>query len=142
MADFSYLNKLEVDKSTVALYEIDQLEGSPSLVVSPATQANKPYFNALLKRMPKKQRKKRLTAQDMENTRDDDRELYAKHIINDWDGIKNSEGALVVFNAENAAGFLMALPDWLFDDIRAFCSDPENFVDLPNEEESEEQAKK
>ena len=74
--------------------------------------------------------------------RDEDRRLYPKHILRGWRGVVDSNGDVVEFNPERAAEFVEALPDWLFDELRAFCGDVQNFLeeDDGDEEDDEELA--
>ena len=102
------------------------------LTLSPATEANKPYFNALLKRSRKNQKRLQggsFTASVIAENRDDDRVLYPKHIVKGWDKVVDSEGNPAEFNHENLVGFIAALPDWLFDEARTFATEESNFID-------------
>ncbi len=50
MSDFSHLSRLHVEATDTVDYTFYQIEGEPTLQVAPATEANKPYFNAILRR--------------------------------------------------------------------------------------------
>ena len=128
--NFEHLKKLEV-KGT-ASFTIYQVEGEPKLILAPATEANKPYFNALLKRSRKNQRRLQggsFTAAVIAENRDDDRELYPKHVVKGWEDVVNSEGEPAEFNQENVLAFLGALPNWLFDEVRTFATEASSFVE-------------
>lgn len=132
MTDFSHLQKLDVATADAVDFELFQLEGEPVLKVRPATEANKPYFNAVLRRSSRTQRA--LTARNMNAgtvaaNRREDRELYAAHIVCGWSRIVDSEGKDVPYTKEAARDFLAALPDWIFDDLRVFCGNPSNFLE-------------
>jgi hypothetical protein len=45
---FNKIKKLAVSSESTAVYEFDVIEGRPSIVVRPATQANPAYLNAVL----------------------------------------------------------------------------------------------
>lgn len=130
-ADFSQLSKLQVSNDRTAKYTFYQIEGEPTLDVAPATEANGPYFNALLKRAKGTVRRMRaggVNAGMLAENRNDDRDLYPKHIVRGWSSVRSSKGSSVEFSVENAKDFLEALPNWLFDELRTFCNDPANFV--------------
>jgi hypothetical protein len=137
--DFSNLKKMEVLENKLADYPLSDLEGEPVLKLFPASEANKPYYNELLRRSRSRMsaiKSKKITAQMLQRNRDEDRELYALHVVKGWVGIKDANGNLVEFSAEAAEGFLKALPNWMFDDLRAWASDPTNWVDIPDVEDT------
>ncbi len=138
MPDFSYLNDLEVQNNKTAIYKIFQieLEGKTSeLIVLPATQANKRYFNELLKRSKRLQRQVQSGNIDVDllsTNRDEDKLLYPEYVITGWRHIYDAEGKHVPFSKEACTDFIAALPDWIFDEISNFCRDPQNFVEQVN----------
>lgn len=130
MVDFSHLKAFEVEAKT-ARYSMDNISingVSPVLIVSPATDANKPYFNSLLKKSAKAKRGA-LKASTVTDNRNQDKALYAEYIIKGWEGLLDAEGVEAPFTVESAKSFLQSLPNWLFDDMRIFCSDPSNFAE-------------
>ena len=129
--DFSHLKKLEI-KDKTATYVMDQIEGDPSLTVKPSTEANKPFFNELLrtnKRSVKAVAKGSVTTELIDSNRDNNKRLFSKYVVVGWSGVTDSEGKAVTFSQTNCLEFLEALPNWIFDDINRFCSDPTNFVE-------------
>lgn len=131
MSNFSHLRALEVRDKT-ARCTIYQIKGEPVLVVRPATEANKPYFNAVLKRTRKNVRAVQAGAISqamIAENRSEDRELFPKHVVVGWEGVSDSHGAAVPFSEEACAEFLEALPDWLFDEVRNFAGNSANFTD-------------
>ena len=50
MSNFSHLSQYDVRDAIVRPYEIHEIEGVPVLQVKPATEANKPYYNAVLRK--------------------------------------------------------------------------------------------
>lgn len=128
--DFSHLKQLDVKNKTVD-YPIYQIAGEPVLVLKPATEANKPYFNAVLKRSRRNIRAVQSGAINnkmLAENRDEDRELYPRHVIADWKGITDSKGKPVDFSVDACRSFLEALPDWVFDEIRNFAGSSANFT--------------
>ena len=137
MADFSHLKALEVSSEKTARYTLHQITvngKTPTLIVAPATEANKPYFNALLKRAGKISSALRagsINAGMIEQNREEDSALYPLHVVKGWeDMIDGKTGKGVNFSKEECANFLSELPDWLFDDLRTFCGNPANFAEL------------
>lgn len=115
----------------VAEYTVYSLEGEPKLELAQATEANKPYFNGLLRRSRKNMPRIKSGNIDVDlvlANRDNDRELYAKHVLRGWSGVRDTDGNEVPFSADNALEFLTQIPNWLFDEIRDFASEPRNFV--------------
>lgn len=134
MADFSHLAKLDVPASGTKDYELVQITingKSPVLEVVHAGESNKVYFNELLKRGNRNQRQivaGKITTALIEDNRDENRKLYAKHVVKGWRDVADATGKPVPFTQEAALEFMEALPDWLFDQVTSFCSDPLNFV--------------
>lgn len=131
MADFSYLKKLDVTNK-VQECVLFRLDGKPTLLVKPATENNKPFYNAVLRKARKTQKAVAAGAIDvnlLSSNRDDDRQLYSELIITGWKGIIDASGKPVEFNQVNCLEFLHALPDYIFDeDVRQFCTNPANFT--------------
>ena len=139
--DFSGLDV--ADRTTRYYMHRIQVGGmTPYLVVRPATEATKGYYNEVLKRVGKSARSAnagQLTPALVRDIRDDERRLYPRHIIVDWgylDGEKDVPGVMldadgkpVKFALEACTAFLDALPGWLFDDLRGFCGKNDNFVE-------------
>jgi hypothetical protein len=131
MVDFSQLSKLEVVGDKTVDYILDQLESQPTLKMLPANQANKPYHSALLRksgRRIKALQKRKINEKILKENREEDKELYVKHIIKGWSGIVDAQGKNVPFNEESVTEFLDGIPVWLFEEIREFASDIDNFI--------------
>jgi hypothetical protein len=138
MVNFSQLKELEVSSDETVDYCIYQIEGEPMLSLLPASESNKSYFSALLRKSRSKVRaikSAKLSPGMIKDNRDEDRELYSQHIIKGWDGVVDSDGKTVPFTTDNVEDFLNALPDWIFEDIRNFASDIQNFISEPIETE-------
>lgn len=131
MTDFSHLSKLEVTKEKTAEYDLVELEGSPTLILCSANENNPGYMNGLLRLSGhggKRRTKVKIDAKTMETMRDHDKELFPSHVIVGWKGIQDSKGKDVPFSEKTIQEFIAALPNWIFDGIRTFANDPENFV--------------
>lgn len=104
----------------------------PVLLVKPATESNRVFANEQLRMTKKNATAVRAGAVNMQmiaETRDNDRKLYAQHVVVGWEGIYDSHGELVPFSHEECGKFLDALPDWAFDEVRNFCTSPQSFVE-------------
>lgn len=139
MANFSHLKKLEVSGNKTVDFVIFQIAGEPIMKVVAASESNRPYFNELLRKGGKRQAKKKVDAATVQSNREEDRVLYAKHIVKDWSGVQDEKGKDVPYSHDDCLGFLQSLPDWLFDELRAFASDLQNFIEAPID--AEEKAK-
>ncbi len=135
---FKHLNKLAVTeelRAKITLYDIENPDGTfPVLEVAPAGQSHKAYFNALLRRSKRNMPQIQAQAFDsamIEDNRAQDKTLYSKHILKGWTDVKDDKGKDVVFTEEQGLGFLEALPPWIFDKVRVFCTKAENFIDQP-----------
>jgi hypothetical protein len=127
--NFSHLKNLDV-KGKTADFVIYQINGEPTITLKPATEANKPYFNAVLKRSRRNMRAVQSGAINqvmIKENREQDRDLFPRFVVVGWDGILDSDGEPVEFTKENCADFLAALPDWLFDEVRDFAGKSSNF---------------
>ena len=130
--DFSHLKRLEVTKDKTAELVMYEIVGEPVLVLAPATEGNKAYFNALLKRSGKNVRRAargRIHAGIISENRDDDRRLFPLYVVKGWRGVRDAAGKEVSFGVEECAQWLEALPDYLFDQVRDFAGTHYNFVD-------------
>lgn len=141
MSDFSHLKKLAPDRSRTAEYVFTEIESSPTLTVRTAGEMNTPYWRALLNDQisrPRSSGRRSAQAVDkaLKHGRDMDRKLYAKHVVVGWKSVFDSDGYVVPFSPEACAAFLDALPDFLFDTLRAFCTEPGNFQDIVDGEEA------
>ena len=144
MTDFSYLQKLAVRNDRLVPYVFYQLADEPELLVISATESNKAYTNAILKRSRRTLRRMKggnVTPAMLVEGRNEDRELYPKLIIKGWKGIVDVKGKQVTFKIENVLDFIAALPDWIFDDLREFCGNPSNFLEDDDIIETDEIAK-
>jgi hypothetical protein len=136
---FDHLTKLEVRGKTQR-FPIPALEGDDMvLIVLPATEANKPFFNKQLKQTQTqgglRNKRRNLNDRDLEMQRESDKALYSRYVLTDWENVFDDDGQAVPFSVEAAAEFLDKLPNWLFDDLRFFCTSPNNFIELMDVEE-------
>ena len=132
MSRFDQLKKLEVSGTKTARLTLYALESEPVLILAPATESNKPYFNGLLKRNARhlnRIQSRTITVSVTKENRDDDRRLYAEHVVKGWESISDSQGNQVPFDKEACLEFLTALPDYIFDDVRVFATNPRNFTE-------------
>ncbi len=138
MVDFGQLKALEVTADKTVEYTLYQVEGTPTLILAPATESNIPLFNAALKRAGKAGNRVKISGKTLGTIREgrvQDRELYARHVVKGWHDVTDVNGDEVPFTRENCHDFLTALPDYIFDDVREYAREPANFVDeLPDTE--------
>ncbi len=133
MIDFSHLSKLNVTDESIVDYPLEELEGSPVLRLRPATESNAKYTNEVLRLSgqsngQRKKQKMKVSLEEIQRLRNQDRDLYPKHVIAGWSGITDVDGKDVDFTVEACAQFIAALPDWIFDPIRVTASNPETFA--------------
>lgn len=130
---FEHLKKLDVSSAT-AWFDFPEAGPDARLAVKPANEANPHYYNALIRTVGKGRRPaKQVTVEDLDRHRNNDRNLYPRYVIVGWEGLTDENGESIPFSRDAATELCVALPDWLFDRLRNFASQPENF--LPEDEE-------
>lgn len=134
MPDFSNLNQFavtELSTARVTLFGITLGNGiSPTLIGKPCGQINKAYFNALMRTSAKRalQATSRQNLAAAEEHRRVDRTLYPKFVITSWEDVVDANGEAVMFTEENCIEFIRHLPNHVFDEVRAFFLDMNNFT--------------
>lgn len=99
----------------------------PVLLVTPATEANGPYWTEELKRAA--QRDSRDEAEDIILSREDDIVLFPKHgVVCGWYGVVDVEGNDVPFSVEDCSAYLRALPSYAFGRLRMYVRQARNFI--------------
>jgi len=138
MVDFSNIAAYEqnADPRPFVIVQIDNGEqGSPVLMVRPATEANEAYYNDWLRRIAERRtsgkRAKEASKDLTRASREEDRELIGLHCLTGWSNVLDVNGKQVEFTPENGMAFLKALPDWIFDDLRTWAMNPASFVRGP-----------
>jgi len=113
---------------------------SPIFLVSPATDANKPYISALLRQGAQTRRQTKVTLKTVAQNRENDIELYANYVIKGWKNVVDENNVPVSYSPTECIDFINQLVEnnqsWVFDDLRVFCSDMTNFVQDINEEDT------
>ena len=133
MADFSHLKSLQVQSDAKATFTFFRIAGEPTLEVRPATEANNEFFNAVLKqgkaaaRRARGRRGQTPTKEAIEQARQEDIKLFVKYIVVDWEGVLDSKGESVPYSSEVCEQFLKAIPSDMFNELRNFCLDIDNF---------------
>lgn len=130
MADFDFSN-LQIDQAT-AWMEVPDISPEARILMAPATESNKPYYNEMLRlsggRIRKIQRTDKIDPKDAKKNREEDLELYPKHVFKGWEGVTDRSGKQIAFSVEEACDLCRKIPTWLFDRIRNFAAAPENFI--------------
>lgn len=131
--NFSNLEKLKVKSSATALYTFHDIAGEPTLKVRPAHEVNNAYMNAVLKRgkkMLRTLRRGKMSTAVLKENRETDYGLFPRYIVEEWPVAPcDAEGNDVGFSRENCEAFLRAIPVDMFNDLRDFCGDIDNFRD-------------
>lgn len=134
MVDFSNLAALHVRGDSVRRYTFPFAlkENSDNLYMDclPATEANKPFFNASLRRAKGAARAlkgKQLSPELVQQIRADDAKLFAEHVIVGWGNAFDASGAPLTLSPQLCEEFLTKLPPDYFDGLREFCTDADVF---------------
>lgn len=125
-------SKHELKTST---FTFDTLDGKPTVQCRFAGEYNKPYFSKFIAgsevaKSARKGGKIKVSARVFEQTRDLDKKLYPESVV--FGFVEGEEpidtgGGRVPYTTENCRDFLAALPDYMFDELRTYCSDLDNF---------------
>ncbi len=138
MANFNNLKKLEIRNEAVD-YPMYQIDEDVVLKLLPALEINKPYYNDLFRNSRgrvKAIQSSKLNVGMLKDNRNEDRVLYSKHVVKGWTGVVDDDGKEVPFTEKDALGFLTALPDYIFEDIRNFATEIQNYIeDIINTED-------
>lgn len=134
MADFKHLKDLAVDDTSTAKFRFTKIMGVPTLTVRPAHRVNKDFLNEMLA-APKKIARAAANrksgdedlAEHLSAVREGDVEVFARCIVVDWVNVFDSSDEQVEFSEENCMQFLRAVPEDMFDDLRSFCLNIDNF---------------
>lgn len=140
MANFTHLNALKVTSENVMDFEMPELGPTAVLKLCSATEGNKGYMNGLLRltgntKGARRRKNKDVDADAMNEMREHDKALYPSHVIVGWKGVLDAESKDVKFSVKEVVELLEQLPDYIFDEVRAFANDPANFVLVIDSEE-------
>ena len=139
MANFTHLKALQVTAENVVDFELPELGDNAVLQLRSSTEGNQGYMNGLLRLTGQtkgsRRRKVVVDAKAMGEMREHDKILYPDHVIVGWKGLLDADGKDVKFSPKEAVDLLEQLPDYLFDIVRGFANDPENFVVVIDSEE-------
>lgn len=131
--NFSHLEKLKVKSSATALFTFEEIEGEPTLKVKPIGEQNKEYTNQVLKKGKKtirSLRKGKMSVATLKENREQDYRLFPRYVVVDWPvAPMDANGDPVDFSPENCEAFLKAIPVRMFNELREFCGDDDNFLD-------------
>ena len=130
MVDFSNVSSKKVSAETTAVYDLFDIMEGASLIVAPATRSNKAYNSALMRRMIPQQRRisgGKMTPEFIDKYREDLKELYADHVIRNWNGVIDKERNEVSFSREAVRALLDAFPTSSWDALIEFCENEGNF---------------
>lgn len=115
----------------------------PTFLLLPATDASRAFAAAQQRGIRRNLKPKHVTPDVLDQIRDEDRALYANHLVRGWHGIVDNRGAVIPFTQAAAVEFFTGkrlnkrtgrdeykMPDLMFDAIRAFCIDAMNFTTI------------
>jgi hypothetical protein len=133
---FKKLNKFDI-RDALAWLDMPELGPKARILLAPATEANPNYYNAMLKMSGKRARRMvrtdRLTADDAQQSRDEDRELYPLFVIRGWENFEGDEAddldenGHVPYSRQNAQILCKEMPSHMMDRLRNEASTPERF---------------
>ena len=128
MSDFSHLADLE-EATETARYDFPHIKGEPWLDVKQANDNNRAYYNGLLRyqRRSSRRRGRTITVQDVAENREQDRLLYARHVVVKWGNVRDRGGEEVALSEDACREFLQAIPNVDMDELRDFAATPHSF---------------
>lgn len=124
--------RLDISLATRWL-ELPEISPEARVLLAPATEANKAFYNVMLKRAGRRARPTGKPTPEtlrrlLDEGRQEDRELYPAYVIRGWEGIEDDAGQPVPFSEAACRELLDALPDFIFDKVREFAVVPRNFL--------------
>ncbi len=125
--DFSNLKAAEVDGETERPYRFTVLEGAPTIWFRPALNQNKDFLNHTMQMSNERASTRRMTATTVEEAREEDRAVLSASCATRWN-VADANGAEVEFSADNCLEYFRQLPDWIFDNVRGWASNPVNWM--------------
>lgn len=133
---FKNVAKAHIGPETVARFDIPEIEGCPWLEVRPAGESNKAYFNEALRQQAKDARRVSRGVMSVEDTvreRAQAIEPYAKHILTGngggWISAETDAEVAMPLDLDSRIVLLKSLPPDVFDRLRIFCNQLQNFRD-------------
>ena len=109
------------------LYELDE-DPRPVLILKPAGIENRDFFNAALRSGAALPRGKKPTEQEqIESGIKEMRDLWPRHVIYSWRGVKNDRGDALPYTEELGRELLEALTVDVLLRMKAFAQDMANF---------------
>jgi hypothetical protein len=145
--DFGHLAKLAVSRESMAWFTFRMIPGKPMFQVTCASESNHDFFDKVLRNYRTQAQTSRgvktvgIDVEMLAQIRDQDRKLYPKHVIRGWQHVKDANGLEVPFSEEYVTEFVRQLPDWVFDELREFCTNEANFTAERREMNAPELAK-
>lgn len=133
---FKNLDKFNISNA-MAWLDMPELGAKARILLAPATDANPAYYNAMLKMSGKRVRRlaktDNITAEDAQQSRDEDRVLYPLFVIKGWECFEGEDAAdldvdgHVPFSRANAQKLCEEMPSHMMDRARNEASTPERF---------------
>lgn len=117
--------RLEI-KGKTATIKLPMLWPDATLTGKPALEVNAAYYGARMRGSSQRVASPELA---IPMAREEDIELFARHVLVGWTGIRNAKGELVPFSYGAAKAVLAQIPAWLFDQIRYFFARAESFIE-------------
>lgn len=129
---FENLKKLEIQDRT-SWVDLPDVNPNARIKLRPIGQHNKPYYNGMLRLSGMRKRQlvasgDEVTAEDVEQSVIDDRQLYPLYVIVDWAGVEDAEGNIVPYSLDVCKEFCEVLPSWIFEKIRNHAATPQRFL--------------
>jgi hypothetical protein len=143
--DLGHIAKLNVDAQETREYCFEDIRGRPTILVLPATRENKALRNAAMKIPLKAVRRIQSTGQldgrFIDEVAARDLKLYPKYVVRGWGQRppKERNGTPLPETEEAYAAFLEVLPFDMFEDLRQFCQNANNWREAEDEELDEEE---
>lgn len=135
---FDHLKKLDISQAATWI-PVPELGKGARLQCRFVGDANKDYFNARLD-LARARPGSKSVAEMLDLDREDDREVFPRTVMLNWEKVLDQDGKEVLFSREHAKMLLRQLPDWIFDRVRRGpISKPDTFLDREPVQENREE---
>ena len=135
---FDHLKNYDVGQA-MSWLELPELGAKARILLKPATEANKPYYNAMLRLSGKRARSMaktgNISVEDLQKNRDEDRIMFPKYVIAGWEFVETDEDKgkqdedkeYVEYTLDLGAELGRKLPHHIFERVRNHAATPEQF---------------
>lgn len=137
---FKILAESNVTNKNIAAYPITELDDDTVFYLRCASAGNEKYRDEMFKLTgldddAPRRKKVKIDSDFLNEQREADRVLFPLYIVTGWENVLDDKtGKEIPYSVEKAKELFADFPEWLFDPMRVFVNQPENFTKTINSE--------